>query len=61
MLAHIRAHCVLVITRAVSVRGHIGLASAVRVRVGRVLDVHVRPRVSDCVICVCLCLSACVM
>ena len=51
------------ITRAVSVRDHIGLTSAVRVRVGRVLDVHVRPRAytSECVMCVCLCLSACVM
>ena len=39
VLAHVLARCVLVITRAVSVRDHIGLARAVRVRVGRVLDV----------------------
>ena len=45
MITRVRVHCVLVLTRAVSVRDHIDLTRAVRVRVGRTLDLRVRSRV----------------
>ena len=52
VLTQIRVHFSLVLTRVVSVRDRIGPALVVRVRVGRVLDVRISPRLymRECVI-----------